>query len=268
MKAVLGRALRRARGVERTLVVTAAIVAATALGAPVRAQISVGRVAGKVVDETGVPIATATVRAESATASPGSLTGTTDDKGQFAILGFRRGLWTITITAPGFEPQEIRLPVRGRLDARSMTVTLRRGRMPGARSRLGGVDVEALQAALGEAEGLAADGRIDEALAIYERLAHSVPALTAIDREIGDLYIRKKDRARALGAYQRLLDAEPDDEAAGGTVSALALELGLEAEAAGDREAAIRYLEQSLAAEPEGPRAAETRAALARVRKV
>jgi uncharacterized membrane-anchored protein len=49
-------------------------------------------------------------------------------------------------------------------------------------------------------------------------------------------------------------------------VASVALALGQEAEAAGDREAAIRYLEQAVAAAPDGPGAAEARAALARLK--
>jgi len=247
--------------------VAAALVAALGPATPARAQVGVGRISGTVVDEAGAPIADATVRAESPTASPGSLTGTTNDKGEFAILGLRRGMWTISITATGFEPAAINLPMRSRDNVRSMRVTLRRTRAGGARPRLAGVDVEALQAALGEAEGLAAEGRIDEALAAYEKIVEAVPALTSVHREMGDLYVRKKDRTRALEAYQRLLDAEPDDEEARTAVASVALALGLEAEAAGDREAAIRFLERALAAAPDAPGAAEARAALARLGK-
>jgi len=259
-RSILTRRIRRAGAL------TAALLAAAAIGPPVHAQIVVGRIAGKVIDETGAPVPEATVRAESPTASPGSLTGTTNGKGEFAILGLRSGQWTVTVTAAGFEPAEFNLPVRNRTNVPSMRVTLRRSRR-GARSQLTEVDVEAFQASLGEAAALAADGRIDEALSIYERLVEIVPALTSIHRTMGDLYVLKKDRVRALEAYQRLKDAEPDDEEAAAAVASVALALGLEAEAAGDREAAIRYLEQAVAAAPDGPGAAEARAALARLKQ-
>ena len=258
-RSILTRRIRRAGAL------TAALLAAAAIGPPVHAQGVVGRIAGKVIDETGAPVPEATVRAESPAASPGSLTGTTNGKGEFAILGLRSGQWTVTVTAAGFEPAEFNLPVRNRTNVPSMRVTLRRSRR-GARSQLTEVDVEAFQASLGEAEALAADGRIDEALSIYERLVETVPALTSIHRTMGDLYVLKKDRVGALEAYQRLKDAEPDDEEAAAAVASVALALGLEAEAAGDREAAIRYLEQAVAAAPDGPGAAEARAALARLK--
>jgi len=237
------------------LTIAATGVAAVLISsAPARAQAGVGRIAGRVTDESGAPIAEATVRAESPTASPGTLTSTTNERGEFAILGLRRGRWTITVTADGFEPTEMSLQVRSRTR--------------GTASRLSAVNVEALEAALGEADALVADDRIAEALALYGKLVEAVPALTSIHREMGDLYLRQKDRARALAAYQRRLDAEPDDEETGAAVASLALALGLEAEGAGDRDLAVRYLEQALAAAPDAPEAADARAALARLKKV
>ena len=244
----------------------ATLVAAATLGAPVRAQHTLSRISGRVIDETGAPIAGAVVRADSRGDSPGAFTTTTSEKGEFAILGLRRGLWTITVTASGFEPVESNLPLGTARNLPSMRITLRQARTRGARSPLAAVDVEALQARLDEAEAFATDGRLDEALAIYQQAVEDVPALTSIHRRIGDLYVRKKDRSRALDAYERLLDASPDDEAAAAAVAGVAVELGLEAEAAGDREAAIRHLERALAAAPDGPRAADARAALARLR--
>jgi len=251
------------------LTIAATGVAAVLISsAPARAQAGVGRIAGRVTDESGAPIAEATVRAESPTASPGTLTSTTNERGEFAILGLRRGRWTITVTADGFEPTEMSLQVRSRMNVPSMRVALRRSRTRGTASRLSAVNVEALEAALGEADALVADDRIAEALALYGKLVEAVPALTSIHREMGDLYLRQKDRARALAAYQRRLDAEPDDEETGAAVAALALALGLEAEGAGDRDLAVRYLEQALAAAPDAPEAADARAALARLKKV
>ena len=67
----------------------ATLVAAATLGAPVRAQLTLSRISGRVIDETGAPIAGAVVRADSRGDSPGAFTTTTSEKGEFAILGLR-----------------------------------------------------------------------------------------------------------------------------------------------------------------------------------
>lgn len=252
--------LRRARLLLATTVIGAFLVA-TADG-----QTTAARVSGVVLDDVGGPVMGAVVTFENPTAVPSLFTTTTDDTGRFAIFGLRRGLWTVTVTATGFEKVELDLPVRVRGDTPPIKLTLRPAPAPGPRGALALVDVAQLQADLDRAEKLVAEDRIDEALALYEKSLAAVPALTTINRQIGDLYLRKRDRARALDAYQRLLDAAPEDPGARATVAALAYDLGLAAAATGEAEAAIRYLEQALAADPGEPRAAEARAALARLK--
>ncbi len=71
-----------------------------ALAGDVAAQ--AGRVTGTVKDERGDPIRGATIIAENADASPSSFTASTDDKGRFAIIGLRSGVWAFRSGAPGY----------------------------------------------------------------------------------------------------------------------------------------------------------------------
>ena len=79
--------------------------------APASAQ--TGRVQGQIVDTAGKPIKGVVIKATNGD-SPFDLTTTTDDKGRFALIGFRAGLWNFAAEAPGFvEFQNFR---RRRLD--------------------------------------------------------------------------------------------------------------------------------------------------------
>jgi tetratricopeptide (TPR) repeat protein len=238
------------------------------LAGPVLAQPTPGRITGTVKDETGAPIAGAVVTADNPQTAPSHLTATSDAKGRFALLGLRRGLWTFVVSAAGFEPAELNVPVpsRGRLPA--LQIMLRATPAPGPRGALAAVDVEALQAELDIAESLVARGRIDEAIARYTELLEKVPALTEIDRTLGDLYDRQGEKARACDAYQRLVDARPGDADARGRLAALAYDVGLAAAGEGDAVTAIKYLERALAADATSPRADDARRELARLREI
>jgi uncharacterized GH25 family protein len=54
-----------------------------------------------VKDDRGVPIKGATIIAENPDASPASFTVSSDEKGRFAIIGLRSGLWSFRAGAPG-----------------------------------------------------------------------------------------------------------------------------------------------------------------------
>lgn len=240
---------------------------AGALATPAGAQGELSRITGVVKDDTGSPIPGAVVTARNPDAVPSSFTTTTDSKGRFAILGLRRGVWTFAAQAAGYEPDEITGPVQPRRPLPELEFSLRKTPAPGPRGALAGVDVDKLQRDLQEAESRAAAGRDDDALAIYERALTQVPALTALNLEIGALYTRKHQPEKALTAYQKRLDAEPTDDKARASVGALAFELAMAALERNDTAAATKYLEQSLAADPTGSHAADARAALDRLRR-
>src|SRR5947207_7199792 len=82
-----------------------------ALGCAATASAQVARGGGIVKDQNGQPIKGATIRAENPDAPLGSITGATDDKGRFAIIGLARGEWMFTAEAPGFQAQYTELNI-------------------------------------------------------------------------------------------------------------------------------------------------------------
>jgi len=240
----------------------------TLLAVPVLTQSTPGRITGTVKDETGAPIAGAVVTADNPQTAPSHFTATSDAKGRFALIGLRRGLWAFVVSAEGFEPAELNVPVRSRRTPVSLRVMLRATPATGPRGALATVDVEELQAELDAAELLVAQGHLDEAIARYARILQEVPALTEVNRALADLYARQGDKTRACDAYKRLVDAKPEDAKARSRLAALAYDVGLAAAGQGDVATAIKYLERALAADAAAPRADVARQELARLRRL
>ena len=76
------------------------------------AQMGTGRVAGTVKDTENNAVEGVKVVAQM-TGSDFQLEGTTDGKGRWAILGFRKGGYQFTFTAKGYVPQQFTSQVSG-----------------------------------------------------------------------------------------------------------------------------------------------------------
>ncbi len=204
--------------VHRRMIVSVVFLAVCLAAAPAHAQVI--RVPGSVKDTNGRPIRGAVITAENPDQAPPRLTATSNDKGQFAFLGIRRGLWTFTVEAPGFETLLVRRPVtpgarQEPIDAR-LTKSLTSVTLP-----LDGIKGDDLQQRIDRAEALAARGDLDGAIAAWRDLLTRVPALTSIYLQIGALYERKPDLDRAVEAYQQLLQLEPGNERARAAIGRL-----------------------------------------------
>jgi len=171
------------------------------------AQAQVIRVAGTIKDDGGKPVRGATITAENPDQTPPRLTATSNDKGQFGFIGVRRGLWTISVDAPGFEAIRFRRQVStGRqepIDVR-MARTVTAVALP-----LDGVSGSDIHQRIDRAESLASSGDLDGAILAWREVLSKVPALTSVYLQLGALYERKPDAERAIASYRRLLELEP-----------------------------------------------------------
>jgi tetratricopeptide (TPR) repeat protein len=190
--------------------------------ASTRADAQVIRVPGTVKDANGHPVRGALITAENPDQSPARMTATSNDKGQFGFLGIRRGLWTFTVEAPGFETVRLRRPVAPNARQESIEVRLTKSSVPVALP-LDGIKGDDLQQRIDKAESLAERGDVDGAIAAWRDLLTRVPALTSIYLRIGALYERKPDLDRAVEAYQQLLQLEPGNEKARAAIDRLRL---------------------------------------------
>lgn len=181
----------------------------------------VGRVAGVVTDEGGRAVKGAAITAANPDSSPSSLTATSNAKGQFALLGLRRGTWVFTVEAPGYETARAVLDVVTIRPNPPFNVRLLKGSAPPPPSPLAGIDARDLQRRIDTAESLAAAGDLDGAVAAYRDVVSRVPALTSVHLRIGTLLERRSDTAGALAAYRQLLVLEPGNAKAAAAVARL-----------------------------------------------
>jgi Carboxypeptidase regulatory-like domain/Tetratricopeptide repeat len=171
---------------------------------------SVGRASGVVRDLDGEPIKGATVTAENAEAAPRSFTAVTDEKGHFGMLGLRRGVWKFTVQAPGYDSVSAPTSIQTLRPNPPMTFTLARTPESESPTAIGRVDLASLQSKLDVAASFAKTGLLDEAIAAYEGVLQQVPALTSVHLQLGWVYERKQDTAKALACYERAIEAAPD----------------------------------------------------------
>jgi tetratricopeptide (TPR) repeat protein len=239
------------------LALAAACWAVFAVVSPSAAQPLVGRLAGTVKTITGQPIKAATVRAVNPTAIPSEFTATADQKGEWAILGLRGGLWEITASAPGFESSTVAARVAISMNNPKVEFVLIGTPIKGA---MDGVDTKKLQASLSAAESLMLQEKWDEAAAEYRDVLAMAPALDSVNLGLGRALLMKKDYAGAARAYGELLKKDARNQKA-------LLGLGRTQYEQGERAAALATLEQVVAIDGASSEAAEARAMLDGIRK-
>ena len=235
----------------------AACWAVLAVASVSAAQPLVGRLAGSVKTIAGQPVRAATIRAVNPSAIPSEFTATSDQKGEWAILGLRGGLWEVTASAPGFESSTVAVRVAISFNNPKVEFVLVGAPVKGAMDL---VDTKKLQASLSAAESLMVQEKWDEAAAEYRNILAMVPALDSVNLALGRALLMKKDYAGASAAYGELLKKDARNQKA-------LLGLGRTQYERGDRAAAIATLEQVISIDGATSEAAEARATLDGIRK-
>jgi tetratricopeptide (TPR) repeat protein len=186
-----------------------------------QAEAQIGRVAGTIRDEDGRPVKGATIVAENRDQAPSTFTASSDAKGRFSILGMRRGRWTFTAQAPGFEPVSTQADVVTVRPNPPLDLRLERSPTHAKPGPLAGIDARALQRQIDGAEALADKGELDAAITAYRELLIRVPALTSVHLRLGELYEARHDVPAALAEYQRLAQVEPGNRVAQAAIDRL-----------------------------------------------
>jgi tetratricopeptide (TPR) repeat protein len=184
----------------------ASVVALVMTALPAAAQ--TGRIGGTVKDPNGQPIKGATVTAENPQSAPSSFTATTDDRGRYSMIGLKAGAWKVTASAPGFQAQSGNVPIKT-IGAPMPPVdfTLAPG-ASGPTGALAGVNTKDLQAELAKADALVTAKDYAGAIAVYEGMVAKVPALTALQLQIGGLYRNQKQYDKAIETYKKVPDGD------------------------------------------------------------
>jgi Flp pilus assembly protein TadD len=184
-----------------------------------------GRVTGTVKDERGDPIRGATIIAENLDASPSSFTASTDDKGRFAIIGLRSGLWTFRSGSPGYTTEGGEVNVRT-LPGVTPPLTFRLTKLATPTSALGSTSPRDLQASLASADTLYNNQQWDEAIEAYKQILERSPSLSVINLQIAAAYRNKRAFDDAIKAYNELLKIDPSSDKAKVGIAMASLEKG------------------------------------------
>lgn len=174
-----------------------------------------GRIGGTIKDTNGQPIKGATVVAENPAAAPSSFTATTDDRGRYSMIGLKSGTWKVTASAPGFAPQAGNVPIKT-IGAPMPPVdfTLAAGGGGAGGGALGGANTKELQGELSKAEAMVNAKDYAGAIAVYEAMIAKVPALTALQLQIGGLYRMQKQYDEAIATYKKIPAGDPNTDKA------------------------------------------------------
>lgn len=165
---------------------------------------------GQVTNTDGVALAGVHVSAES-DEDPTPRTTTTNDAGEYTIVGVRTGAWYLTFTADGY------LPVRAgqRISSLEKPDPIDVQMEPGVTLADGAaVDTSEVQAALEEAGALSNMGDYAGALAAYEALSEKLPDVMAVRIQIAALYVEMKQYDKAIAEYDAVLAKEPGNQRA------------------------------------------------------
>jgi Flp pilus assembly protein TadD len=190
----------------------ATVMALVMTALPAAAQ--TGRIGGTVKDPNGQPIKGATVVAENPASAPSSFTATTDDRGRYSMIGLKAGSWKVTASAPGFTASSGNVPIKT-IGAPMPPVdfTLAPG-ASGPTGALAGVNTKELQGELAKADAMVAAKDYAGAIGIYEAMVTKVPALTALQLQIGGLYRAQKEYDKAIEAYKKVPEGDSNSDKA------------------------------------------------------
>ncbi len=197
----------------RMRLVEAIVVAACLLAADVAARQGPAamRLRGRVQAEAGAPIQGAVIRTD-ATAGIGGgqfvgqrqFTTKTDKKGQWSLLGITRGLWIFEVTADGYLPHVVAIPVEMMKSSNLATPPWRLNMALQSDAEVG-----TIAGALGNVAKTMAAGQRDEAGAMLRRVSLeglSPEALCAA----GDASLLLRDYSMARELFTRAAQARPD----------------------------------------------------------
>ena len=167
----------------------------TILSANAFAQMGTGRVVGSARDTQGNPISGARVVA---VGEGKTFEALTDEKGSWAMIGFKSATYEFTVSADGFNPQAYTQAIKTR------------GRNPRMDFVLDEKVVTKNEGSLfGEANEFYEQGNYGEALKIYERELANDPTMYQVNLMIGNVHREMEMYDEAIGAFQKVLDEEP-----------------------------------------------------------
>lgn len=232
-------------------------VLALVLSCAPTADAQVARIRGTVKTDQGEPVKGAVVTARSTVAQPNEFKSSTNEKGEWSMLGLRSGVWSLEVVADGYETARNNVRVSSFDRNRSFDIILAPMRAAVIPGRL---DAESLQSALKEADDHAEAKRWTEAIAAYRAILQAAPALTTVHLSLGRACREAGRSDEAVAAFKAFLAMHARNQVA-------LVELGRTYLAAGDSAAAVAALTEAVEVAPSTAHAASARALLEQVKR-
>ena len=185
-----------------------ALLAGLALLAPPSGAQSSGAARGVVVDDQGQPVADATVTIEFTGGIPRKYEVKTNEKGQYQQVGLAIGNYHFTASKEGYVDAALDIKIGMGLATQIPELQLISAAAAQAQAN---PDAAVIKEKFEQGVGLARDGKLDEAEAIFQEILEIQPGIAEVHRNLGYVYAQRKDWANAEMSYQAALDLRPGD---------------------------------------------------------
>jgi tetratricopeptide (TPR) repeat protein len=196
----------------RILVAVLALFVASAAMAQVRGK---GRLQGTVSDESGKPVAGASVTIAPADGSTTPIKSKTDAKGRWSALGLTGGQWNVDIEAPGYQPSrgsanvsEIQMipPIKTTLQKAVEETEVPASEIKTAPS----VPQEAVDAVTAGQAYMEAQ-KYKEAVAEFEKALVHIPDNVSLQQVLAQAYYKSGELPKAIAMLEKLTAADPSN---------------------------------------------------------
>jgi len=193
----------------RSALVTVGLLVGLALLAPspARAQATTGGIRGKVIDETGQPVANCVVTIESLRVSR-KVNVKTNKKGEYGMIGLVPGPYRITASKDGYRSQylDFNALIGDSAPAPDLQIVSLE-----AIARATGPSEEDLRQKFGKAVELLRSGQYPEAETLFRELTQLQPQVPEFHQNLAYAYAHQSNWPEAEASYQKALELKPDD---------------------------------------------------------
>ena len=183
----------------------ATLVLSLAFAGPASAQ---GTLTGRVTDMSGAPIEGVNVKAENPDATPSERNVTSNDNGEYTLVGLRSGIYTLTFTKDGYITAAGQKNISTMSRNEPMNVQLEPGIVAPEGEEF---DAAEIQGELDAASALVDQGDYAGAIAAYEELSERLPDLTALRIAIAGVHRQAKDFDAAIAEYDSIIVKDPSN---------------------------------------------------------
>lgn len=193
----------------RVSAIVAFVIAFGAYAVPAAAQS--GQLKGKVVDGQNKPVEGAKILME-ATDTARKFETKTDRRGEFVQIGLPTGPYKVTATKDDLSQM---FTVRVSFDQKEVNFVLKPGGDAGAmgaeEAKKAAARVENIKKMFAEGATLTNEGKYDEAIAKFNAVIVEIPKCFDCYNNLGTIYTRKQDWAKAEESFKKTLELNPDN---------------------------------------------------------